>query len=110
MAVMTNQSLSLVQAALHLPYNPCHWRDLDPRVCGSTWHVVHLQPVLVDVQGGWGDVEVGYLVGRGSTGSVYRATCNGQLVAVKVSFCYFSVACIWHAVPSKRTCCALPLA
>ena len=41
-----------------------------------------------DVQGGWEDVEVGYLVGRGSTGSVYRATCNGQQVAVKVSICH----------------------
>ncbi len=38
----------------------------------------------VGVSGGWQDVEVGYLVGRGATGSVYRATCNGHQVAVKV--------------------------
>lgn len=37
-----------------------------------------------DVRGGWEDVQVGYLLGRGSSGSVYRATCNGQHVAVKV--------------------------
>ena len=38
----------------------------------------------VGIRGGWEDVEVGYLVGRGATGSVYRATCNGHQVAVKV--------------------------
>ncbi len=38
----------------------------------------------VGISGGWQDVEVGYLVGRGATGSVYRAICNGQQVAVKV--------------------------
>ena len=37
-----------------------------------------------DVVGGWDDVEVGFLLGRGSSGSVYRAKCNGKLVAVKV--------------------------
>ena len=38
----------------------------------------------VGISGGWEDGEVGYLVGRGATGSVYRAICNGQQVAVKV--------------------------
>lgn len=37
-----------------------------------------------DVMGGWDDVEVGYLLGRGSSGSVYRAKWNGKHVAVKV--------------------------
>lgn len=36
--------------------------------------------------GGWDDVEVGYLLGRGSSGSVYRAKCKDQHVAVKVFF------------------------
>ncbi|DBA84846.1 TPA: hypothetical protein ACH3X1_005872 [Trebouxia sp. C0004] len=36
------------------------------------------------IQGGWEDVQVGYLVGRGATGSVYRAICNGHQVAVKI--------------------------
>ena len=40
--------------------------------------------VCADVVGGWDDVEVGYLLGRGSSGSVYRAKCKGQHVAVKV--------------------------
>lgn len=40
--------------------------------------------VLADVVGGWDDVEVGYLLGRGSSGSVYRARWNGKHVAVKV--------------------------
>lgn len=38
----------------------------------------------VDVVGGWDDVEVGYLLGRGSSGSVYRAKWNGKHVAVKI--------------------------
>ncbi len=38
----------------------------------------------VGISGGWEDVEVGYLMGRGATGSVYRAACNGHQVAVKV--------------------------
>ncbi|DBA75652.1 hypothetical protein WJX79_010067 [Trebouxia sp. C0005] len=37
-----------------------------------------------DVVGGWDDVEVGYLLGRGSSGSVYRAKWNGKHVAVKI--------------------------
>ncbi|KAL3151455.1 hypothetical protein ABBQ38_012460 [Trebouxia sp. C0009 RCD-2024] len=37
-----------------------------------------------DVVGGWDDVEVGYLLGRGSSGSVYRAKCKDQHVAVKI--------------------------
>lgn len=51
--------------------------------------------VCADVRGGWEDVQVGYLLGRGSSGSVYRATCNGQHVAVKVSThaqCFFLTA------------------
>ena len=43
-----------------------------------------LWPVHADVVGGWDDVEVGYLLGRGSSGSVYRAKCKDQHVAVKV--------------------------
>lgn len=39
---------------------------------------------VADVRGGWEDVQVGYLLGRGSSGSVYRATCDGQHVAVKI--------------------------
>ncbi len=48
---------------------------------------------VVGVSGGWEDVEVGYLVGRGATGSVYRATCNGHQVAVKVHryICAYSI-------------------
>ena len=45
--------------------------------------------VVPDVVGGWDDVEVGYLLGRGSSGSVYRAKWNGKHVAVKV--CHMSV-------------------
>ena len=53
-------------------------------------YIFCVQPVYclfatADVQGGWEDVQVGYLLGRGSSGSVYRATCNGQHVAVKVN-------------------------
>ena len=40
--------------------------------------------MVPDVVGGWDDVEVGYLLGRGSSGSVYRAKWNGKHVAVKV--------------------------
>lgn len=46
--------------------------------------------VHADVVGGWDDVEVGYLLGRGSSGSVYRAKCKDQHVAVKV----------WSAIPA----------
>lgn len=51
--------------------------------------------VCADVSGGWDDVEVGYLLGRGSSGSVYRAKCKGQHVAVKVCplACLSIVAC-----------------
>lgn len=45
---------------------------------------MHYNRAIVGFGGGWEDVQVGYLVGRGATGSVYRATCNGQQVAVKV--------------------------
>ena len=47
--------------------------------------------VLADVVGGWDDVEVGYLLGRGSSGSVYRARWNGKHVAVKVCVTCFQM-------------------
>ena len=40
--------------------------------------------VHADVVGGGEEVAVGYLLGRGSSGSVYRAKCKDQHVAVKV--------------------------
>jgi len=62
---------------------------------------------VVGVSGGWEDVEVGYLVGRGATGSVYRATCNNHQVAVKVHryICTYSIYSIYTCI--MYTACML---
>ena len=52
--------------------------------CMVAWKHKQQLCVHADVVGGWDDVEVGYLLGRGSSGSVYRAKCKDQHVAVKV--------------------------
>lgn len=53
-----------------------------------------LSDVMPDVVGGWDDVEVGYLLGRGSSGSVYRAKWNGKHVAVKVCHVIVDSVCL----------------
>lgn len=66
-----------------------HSSKLHNNVCTYRKHLRmgvsdNLTDVMPDVVGGWDDVEVGFLLGRGSSGSVYRAKWNGQHVAVKV--------------------------
>ena len=59
---------------------------------------IQLVYLRADVVGGWDDVEVGYLLGRGSSGSVYRAKCKEQHVAVKV-LCQLSALCVAFLSP-----------
>lgn len=70
-----------------------------------------LTDLVTDVVGGWDDVEVGYLLGRGSSGSVYRAKWNGKHVAVKV--CHVSVDSVCcgsrQSVLCQKTGCTVSL-
>lgn len=58
--------------------------------------------LYADVVSGWDDVEVGYLLGRGSSGSVYRAKWNGKHVAVKVI-----ASCCFCSADQQFTCGSL---
>ena len=77
---------------------PAHSHKLQNSICICCQHLCAgvsdtLTGVVPDVVGGWDDVEVGYLLGRGSSGSVYRAKWNGKHVAVKVRHALLDNVC-----------------
>ena len=77
---------------------PAHSPKVQNGICICCQHLCvgvfdTLTGVVPDVVGGWDDVEVGYLLGRGSSGSVYRAKWNGKHVAVKVRHALLDDVC-----------------